>query len=210
MNARKSLALQEASVVCSPGVQLCWGCGKLSGDFPMFLGWIPHGYPCFWAVVGAIVASSDISKSFFQRAALGGATSEQTPGSAVWLLRGSLVPSPVQGEPRGAPFSGQGALPGASSPSRCALRQTSAGSSLSPSQASWVLAPPGAPPCAARSLPLPAGRGSRQHRCQPSWAQRGSHLLLLVVPTSKSSPVPPTSTTPHLWQLQDAVKHFST
>lgn len=41
MNARKSLALQEASAVCSPGAQLCWGCGKLSGDFPMFLGWIP-------------------------------------------------------------------------------------------------------------------------------------------------------------------------
>lgn len=34
-------ALQEAAVVCSPGVQLCWGCGKLGGDFPMFLGWIP-------------------------------------------------------------------------------------------------------------------------------------------------------------------------
>lgn len=55
-----------------------------------------------------------------------------------------------------------------------------------------------------------SGSGSRQHPCQPGLAQQGRHFLLLVVSTSKPSPVPPTSTTPHLWQLQDAVKHFST
>lgn len=47
-------------------------------------------------------------------------------------------------------------------------------------------------------------------RASPAGPQQGSHLPLLMVPTSKPSPVPPTSTTPHLWQLQDAVKHFST
>lgn len=42
-------------------------------------------------------------------------------------------------------------------------------------------------------------------RASPAGPRRGGHLL---VPTSKPSLVPPTSTTPHLWQLQDAVKHF--
>lgn len=201
MNARKSPARGLCCLLTWNTAVL--GLGEAAWGFP-------HVSGLDTIVVVAITASSDISKSFVQRAALRGATSEQAPGSAMRLLGGLLVPPPVQEEPSGALFSGQGALQGASSPSWCIPHQTSAGSSLSPSQASCALAPPGAPPCAARSLELPAGRGSRQHPCQPSWAQQGSHLLLLMVPTSKPSPIPPTSTTPHLWQLQDAVKHFST
>lgn len=55
----------------------------------------PHVSGLDTIVVGAIrassdISSSDISKSSVQRAALGGATSEQAPGSAVRLLGGPL------------------------------------------------------------------------------------------------------------------------
>lgn len=76
-------------------------------------------------VVGAIMASSDISKSSLRRAALGGAASEQAPGSAMRLLGGPLCHPQCKRSPVG-PRSQQGALLGASSPSRCVPRQTSA------------------------------------------------------------------------------------
>lgn len=125
---------------------------------------------------------------------------------------GFPLPPPA---PRGAPFPGQGGPPRASSPSR----------RLPPGQGR--LQPVSFPGClgarpSGRSSPcraaLPAGWmgrdevlwGAMGHDGVP-WggmgqpallvaAQFGGHVPPLPIPTSKPAPVPPTSTTPHLWQ----------
>lgn len=58
-------------------------------------------------VVGAIMASSDISKSSVQRAALGGAASEQAPGSAMRLLGGPLCHPQCKRSPVGPRSQGR-------------------------------------------------------------------------------------------------------
>jgi len=152
--------LQEASATCSPGVQLCQGCGQLGwGELPRF--WA--GYCCS----GAVVALGGIS---LRMPCLQGSTQRgNTRVGGCVGAGGSPELSLVQGGPRGSPWPrSQGrephrvpASPAGVSPAiqRVVCRHASAGSSQSPSQAPQALAPPGAPPCAAGCSALPAGPG---------------------------------------------------
>lgn len=67
----------------------------------------PHVSGLDIIVVRAIMASGDISKSSVQRAALGGVTSEQAPGSAICLLGVPLCHPQCKGSPVGPHSQGR-------------------------------------------------------------------------------------------------------
>lgn len=172
--------------------------------------------PHFWAgyrCSGAVVASRSISMSPVRRAAPRGAIAERAPGAAVRLLGGPTCHLWHKGDPGGpcrpAPRAGSTAVCQLAQPACLPLGQRRLQPVSFPGSLGACPSGHSSPRC--RALGTASGiRVAVGARASPAGPRRGGHLLPLLIPTSKPSPVPPTSTTPHLWQLQDAVKHFST
>lgn len=135
------------------------------------------------------------------------------------------VPTATPSTPGGPRSQGREGRPVPARPAGVS-RRVRAGSSLSPSQAAWALAPPGAPPRAVRRCPRGGWGGMRCYGvlwdtmgcCGVGWGSRHCWWQPGLEAVSRRSPSPlqnPLPSHPHppprtSGKLQDAVKHFST